>query len=116
MSDLKIQFGKYKDVLLSDLIYSDPGYCKWLNNQEFTDANIKEYIQANVSMEPIMRWGKYKGKLLSYIHNTDYKYIKWLLGNEYVINKCPDLLIELKKLHPDNVPTNIHKDAETQTL
>lgn len=91
--EFTLRFGKYKGSTIEDVMNSDQCYCQWLLNQPFTPDDIKQYIKENVNeKEYVMSWGKYKNKTVEWIMENDNKYIDWLCTNQYVNEKCQDLL------------------------
>lgn len=95
---LIINFGKYKDRSIRDLVVTDPSYCKWMLKQPFVSDEIKEYLELNISTDYTMNWGKHKNKSLQWIKANDEKYIEWLKSNEYVQESCPKLFEQLSTL------------------
>ncbi len=95
MSELNLQFGKYKNMSIADVWNENVNYCQWLykqpmikNYQEifnFLDNKLKD------KNDYYMTFGRYKNKPLTWIIQNDPKYIMYLKSNEYVKNNLTNL-------------------------
>ena len=63
--------------------------------------SIQEFIRSCISATSVeradsfvMRWGKYKGQSIYQIGLHDLGYLEWMVRNDFVIEKCPDVLAE----------------------
>jgi hypothetical protein len=92
--DIILDFGKYRDLSLQEIIEKDPGYLIWLMKQK--NSIDKPYYNIlkerfNNPHDYMMTWGKYRGFLLSEINKIDNAYITYLYDSNYVKNNCPKL-------------------------
>jgi uncharacterized protein (DUF3820 family) len=85
MTELKLNFGKYKGQDPMGLVGRDEQYVFWLldcrKGGKFIKEDMYQYLQHKVADRCVMPFGKHKGLLISYlrIHETDY--INWLAKN-----------------------------------
>lgn len=99
MTELTIQYGKYKGRLIDDIIKDDFNYAKWMFNQPFTSDELKSYIEASIDVNDyVIKFGKYKHKSISWIKKNDKIYLEWLKNNQYVKDKCPQLIEAIIKV------------------
>lgn len=91
-----LNFGKYKDRNIDDIVKEDPNYFKFLMMEDWFRINYKdihERLQELITDTSIyMPWGKYKFMSLESIVKKDAPYINWLVKNEYVQTQCKDIL------------------------
>jgi uncharacterized protein (DUF3820 family) len=102
VKDVKIEFGKYKDKMLSNIFENDKNYCVWLmNNKQLISKYplVKMFLKERLldKNSYYMQWGKFKGRSLDEIDRIEPKYIRWLCDNKYVIESCPKLNESLDK-------------------
>lgn len=98
---LILNFGKYKNKSIENVLLVDNAWCTWLYKQpnlEETNPDIYTYLHSkNKDLNKYyIHWGKYKGKSLDQIAFIDPSYIKYLKKNAYVNNNCSRLVEELK--------------------
>lgn len=99
----ELNFGKYKNKVISQVWEENKSYCQWLYTQpmiknypeiyKFLDDNLKN------KKDYYMTFGKYKNKPLSWIIENDSKYILYLKGNDYVKENLTKLYEIVNKLN-----------------
>ncbi|EGZ27627.1 hypothetical protein PHYSODRAFT_476708 [Phytophthora sojae] len=90
-----LEFGKYKGKALEEVHDQDASYCRWLYNQQSEDSDIKRFLQGKFQDGDdsyIMRWGKHKNKSVKWIVENDTQYFNWMCKNEYIKNKCYQII------------------------
>jgi len=98
-----LDFGKYKNQRIEDVIEKDLDYCNWLINQKdfktknpklfnfFINSGIKqdkEYIkrmeEEHIKKQEYFMFGKYKDSKISDIVQQDRKYCEYIVSLEYI--------------------------------
>ncbi|EGZ12220.1 hypothetical protein PHYSODRAFT_518181, partial [Phytophthora sojae] len=92
--------GKFKRKTIEEVFVSDPGYCRWHKNQpNLLNDTMLKFLESKLTDDYVMNFGKYKNRKLKTVHALDPNYTNWLRKNEFVFEKCPRLVKELRELH-----------------
>jgi hypothetical protein len=83
-----INFGKFKDRDISNILNENHSYFTWLKNSamvhrqvglsKFLETNLKEEVNDGIYRLPR---GKYRGSTLEEVYKTDPKYWNYMLNN-----------------------------------
>ncbi|GMF58904.1 unnamed protein product [Phytophthora fragariaefolia] len=99
-----LTFGKHKSKTIHEVYKTDPGYCRWLMNQNGLvddDSDIGKFLAQKFGNDDgsfLMTWGKYKLKTIKQIQAIDTNYLEWLSSDEFVKTKIPKLKTEVDEL------------------
>jgi len=88
-----VNFGKYKNENIEDILKNDPIYCQWLYSQDKKIIpEIKAYIYDNLK-NYTMNFGKFKGKELSLIESYYLDWLKKRIPDDKLLIKHIDLVL-----------------------
>ena len=102
-----LNFGKYNGTDISELIHSNPLYCKWLYTQPFIKEKTELFNILESKFKDLdsnyLTFGKYKNKTIKEVNIIDPKYLNWLLNNNYVKEKLDDIIEEINEINKKKI-------------
>lgn len=93
-----IQFGKHKLRNVADVIANDFGYIQWARNQPWAKEDpLFQKVLCELKEQTLIPFGKHRNKSIEWLKLNDPKYADWAIHNRSIIEKYPDIIVELMK-------------------
>ena len=86
--NIRLQFGKYKDRLVYDVLQENPGYVAWMHTNGIKDfgCQLQQHAMRCTLCNVLMSYGKYKGRMFKRLPRDYVSWVKYNPRNDPYLN------------------------------